>query len=415
MRALIVLTAAIFAAPALAQDAPQNAEPPTYHADVLPILQQHCQVCHRDGAIGPFALDSYRDAAGWSAMIGEVVETRRMPPWHADPNVGSFANDRRLPDDARQTLLDWVDAGAPEGDPALAPPPLEWPSDGWRRGTPDAVFQMPETFDVPASGVVDYQYFEVQTDFPEDRWLRAVEVRAGARPVVHHVLIFVRYPDDSQPRVRGGLSGYFASYLPGDEILPFPADSAKLLPAGSTLVFQVHYTPNGTPMQDRSEIGLYFVDDPEQIQRQARTVALFSTRFQIPPHTDRHVVRARYLFEEDTILLGLNPHMHLRGKSFRYVLTYPDGTTRILLDIPQWDFNWQNTYRFDDPLFVPRGARMQGIAVFDNSADNPANPDPDVTVSFGEQTWDEMMIGYMDTVDATPADREAWEAARADR
>jgi hypothetical protein len=401
-------------APASAQESAEESAP-TWYSDVLPIFQERCQVCHREGSIGPFALDSYDDAAGWSAMIGEVVENRRMPPWHAAPDVGHFENDRALPDDERATILGWVEAGAPAGDPADAPPAREWPDGGWALGTPDEVIAMPRAIPVPASGVVDYQYVEIPTDFGEDKWVRAMQVMIGAREVVHHVLIFVRYPRSygRSPRVRGGLEGYFCSALPGDDVEPFPPGAAKLLPRGSSLIFQLHYTPNGRAQEDLSQLGLYFMDDPNQVTRRARTVALYDTHFTIPAGAPDHTVRARYRFDQDSILYGLTPHMHLRGKSFRYLLLYPDGSYRPLLHIPVWDFNWQNTYRLAQPLFIPSGSTVLGVAAFDNSADNPANPDPDRDVGFGEQTWDEMMIGYMDVIQATPEERAAWEAEQA--
>ncbi len=384
---------------------------PTFHRDVEPILQQRCQVCHRPEGVGPFPLLTYDDVAADLATIAEVVSDRRMPPWHADPHVGAFENSRALSDAERATLFAWIEAGGPRGDPAHAPPPREWPST-WALGEPDAVLETP-TFQVPARGTVDYQYFRVPTDFGEDRWITGMEVRVDAPTVVHHVLVFVKYPREAgpSPQVRGGLEGYFASALPGDQAMTFPAGTARRLPRGSTLVFQVHYTPDGEARTDHTRLALYFARPGQRIEREARTVALYSTGFAIPPNVKGHEVRARYQFREDTMLHGFTPHMHLRGESFRYLLMYPDGTTRPMLVIPRYDFNWQTTYRLAEPVFVPKGARMLGLATYDNSADNPANPDPSRRVYFGEQTSDEMMIGYMDVIAATPAERAAWEQA----
>ena len=209
--------------------------------------------------------------------------------------------------------------------------------------------------------------------------------------------------------MRGGLQGYFASALPGDSIKPFPKGTGKWLPRGSSLVFQVHYTPDGTKRVDRCKIGLTFAEEKD-IERRVQTVALNQTRFAIPPGAKDHVVRGKYTFPEDRVLLGMTPHMHLRGKSFRYLIKFPDGTSKALLDIPRYDFNWQNTYRLKEPLYVPKGSKVIGIASYDNSEDNPANPDPTKTVRFGEQTWDEMMIGYMDVVEPTEAERKAQRA-----
>ncbi len=415
--AALAAAAVLVGAPVVAEGEGGEAEAdaPTFYEDVAPILQRRCQVCHRPGSIGPFPLLSYEDAAGWSAMIHEVISSRRMPPWHAKPGVGpAFANDRSLPEEERAALLAWVDAGAPAGDPANAPAPVEFPDPtAWRIGAPDAVIEVPQAITVPATGVVDYQYFEVPTDFGEDKWVRGLEVSVEARSVVHHVLVFVIYPDRrASPRVRGGLRGYFGSMLPGETVEPFPEGTGKWLPRGSTLRFQIHYTPDGEQRTDRVRLALRFARPDEPITRRYQTTALYSVNFAIPPGAAEHEVRARYVFEEDAILTALLPHMHLRGKSFRYLLTYPDGTSRPLLEIPRYDFNWQNTYRLARPLFVPKGSKMLGIATYDNSADNPANPDPTRTVRFGEQTFDEMMIGYMDLLEPTPEDRAVWEASR---
>ncbi|MBL4847713.1 MAG: hypothetical protein JKY65_19520 [Planctomycetes bacterium] len=381
---------------------------PTYYEHVAPIVQERCQVCHRKGAVGPFSMTTYKETAGWAAMIEEVVETRRMPPWHADPKVNSFKNSRRLSDLERDTILNWVKAGAPKGDKAKAPPKKTWPDPkAWRIGTPDAIVEMPESFTVPATGVVPYQYWEVKTDFESDKWIQGIEVQIGATQVVHHVLIFVHYPNRRRsPRVRGGLQGYFASALPGDSIELFPEGSGKWLPKGSSLVFQVHYTPDGTKRVDRSKIGLKFATT--KVERRVQTVALNQTRFSIPAGEPNHVVRGTYVFKEDKMLLAMLPHMHLRGKGFRYLLRRPDGSSLALLSVPRYDFNWQNAYRLKNPVFVPKGSKVIGVATFDNSDQNPANPDPTKTVRFGEQTWDEMMIGYMNVVDPTESQRAAY-------
>ena len=399
----------------LAAGAARADEGPTYHRDVAPIVQERCQECHRPGAIGPFALQTVDDAVDWAPMIEEVVRLRRMPPWHAEPGVGEFLNERRLPDAERQTILDWIAADCPPGDPADAPAPVTWPDPkGWRIGEPDAVLAMPEAFRVPAHGVLEYQYVQVPTDFGEDKWVRAMEVQVGAPQVVHHVLVFVIYPERSQsPRVRGGLEGFFASALPGDAVRAFPDGAAKLLPRGSTLVFQLHYTPDGEREHlDLTRLGLRFAEADEPVTRRVRTVALYSTRFAIPPGAKGHEVRARYRFTEDALLVGLLPHMHLRGESFRYLLRTPDGEAAPLLSVPRWDFNWQNLYRMKRPIFVPKGSVALGVATFDNSADNPANPDPTTTVRFGEQTSDEMMIGYLEVLEPTQADRDAHREGR---
>ena len=381
---------------------------PTWNQEVAPIFQRRCQACHREGQAAPFSLGTRAEAAEWAEMIAEVVKDRRMPPWHADPAVGTFANARRLDDAEQATILRWIAAGLPEGDPASPPPAVEWPQ-GWHIGQPDAIVGPPRTFKVPAKGVLQYQYFQVETDFMADRWVDAMEVRVTAAEVVHHVLVFAKYPDGTHERMHGGLKGYWASGLPGDMVLPFPPGMAKRLPRGTALIFQIHYTPNGTAAEDRTELALKFAPEGAP-RRELRTVSLFSTDFRIPPHAKAHAVRAERRFKEDTILFGMLPHMHLRGKSFTYVLRHPDGKEEPLLSIPAYDFNWQNTYRLAEPRFIPAGSVVIGTAVYDNSSDNPANPDPARDVGFGEQTWDEMMIGYMDVVTATAEERAAWEA-----
>lgn len=409
---LLLALAALSSSWALAARADEAPAKPTFHRDVEPIVQRRCQVCHRPGGVGPFPLLSYENLVDDLPTVAEVVDERRMPPWHAEPGVGAFANSRALTGDERATLLAWVEAGAPKGDPKDAPPAREWKSE-WTLGEPDAVLGMPGPFQVAATGVLEYQYFRVRTDFPEDRWIKAMEVRVGAPTVVHHVLVFISYPAAAgrAPNFNNGLDGYFASALPGDQIVPFPRGTAKRLPKGAQLIFQIHYTPDGTARADQTRMGLYFAKPDEQITREARTIALRNTGFTIPPGAKGHEVRARHQFNQDTILYGLTPHMHLRGESFRYLLIYPDGTNRPVLSIPRYDFNWQTCYQLAEPLFVPRGSRMVGLATFDNSADNPANPDPTRAVRFGEQTSDEMMIGYMDVITATPAERAAWEQA----
>lgn len=406
--ALLSLPVVLLLAPAARAD-----EAPTFARDVAPIAQRRCQTCHVEGGVGPFPLLTRDDFAEHAPMIEEVLSTRRMPPWHADDTGLVFDSWRAMPDGERSTLLSWLKGDMPAGDPAQAPPALPARAE-WAIGTPDVVLPIP-AYDVPATGTVGYRYVDVPTNFGEDRWIKAVEVKVGARSVVHHILVFVRYPKAAgpSPDFRGGLEGYFASALPGEDLRPYPAGTARRLPAGTTLKVQLHYTPDGTARRDESKIGIIFAKPDEQITRESKTVALYSTRFRIPPGVKGHEVRARYEFGKDTILFGLTPHMHVRGESFRYLLMLPDGTNRPLLAVPRWDFEWQTTYRLAQPLFIPRGSKVVGLATYDNSAENRANPDPNATVYFGEQTRDEMMIGYMDVLEATPEERAAWEASQA--
>ncbi len=410
----LVALVALATTPALGQetDAPEPTGP-TYHEHVAPIIQARCQECHRPGAVGPFELMNYADALGNSAMIDEVIRTRRMPPWNADAETTPhFSNSRVLAEAERKTLLDWIEADCPQGDESKGPPPIAYRDPKKFSFDPDGVYETPIPFKVPADGSIPYQYYLVKTHFDEDKWVTGWEIKVDAPSVVHHVLVFVVYPNRVEsPRVRSGLRGYFCSMLPGESLKPFPLGSAKLLPKGASLRFQVHYTADGEPHTNRVRLALKLAD-PDKTPRRARTIGLSNTRLRLPPHDPNYTLRARHVFRRDTLLMGLTPHMHLRGKSFSYLLIQPDGTKRRLLNVPRWDFNWQNTYRFKEPIFVPAGSKMIGIASYDNSAKNRANPDPSAEVRFGEQTWDEMMIGYMDTVDALPEDRVAWEKSR---
>jgi hypothetical protein len=375
----------------------------TYHNRVSRILQRRCQECHRGGGAGPFPLESFEDAKDFSAMIAFVVEKEIMPPWFADPETGHWANDRSLSERDRRALLEWVSNEAPEGDAADAPLPRQWVA-GWSMGEPDAVVEIPEPFDVPAEGVVDYQYVYVKTDFPEDRWIQKMEILPTAPKVTHHVLVFLEEPgrksiDDEnrkpgEPFFQGGLSGYFASTVPGQQPAIYPPGMAKRLPKGAWLKFQIHYTPNGEPATDRTRIGFVFADAPPRTT--IETGAAFDTDFEIPPGARKHEVEASFRFEKNAVLLSFFPHMHLRGKAYRYELHYPDGESQVLLSVPRYDFNWQLHYQFEEPLEIPAGSVLEATGWFDNSAENPANPDSGIAVRFGEQSFEEMMIGYFD-------------------
>jgi peroxiredoxin len=449
----------------------------TFHRDIEPILQNKCQSCHRSGQIAPFELKTFEDASSWAGMIGEVVENRRMPPWHANPEHGSFENDRRLTDDERETILAWVDADAPRGNPEDAPPAVEF-SGEWQIGTPDAIFEMPKAYSVPATGSVRYQYFLLPTNFAEDRWVQAIEVLPGSRAVVHHVLVFVEDPKNRKAWRRetgGGVRGYFGAMVPGERPSVFPEGTAKRLPAGGTLIFQMHYTTNGTPAEDRSRIGLVF--SRGEVRHEVKTRSVHETRLRIPPSTSDHTVHAYYPITHDAMLLSLLPHMHLRGSAFRYTAHLPitvsvskdpwelqvsremsrrlrydsasrtltwlgelgekdyesllaafesdsdrkaiekvrrEAKSEILLDVPRYDFGWQNTYRLAEPKLLPKGTVIEAVAVFDNSSSNPAltRKQWESTVRWGEQTWEEMLIGYFDFYE--PGTRVGDDAAERD-
>lgn len=374
---------------------PQPDSPVTWSNQIVRIVQAHCQHCHRPGEIGPFPLLTYEDALGWEGMIAEVVSEGRMPPWHADPHYGTFANDARLRDEEKEQILTWAAHGAPEGDPADLPPPREFP-DGWQIREPDHVINMAdEPFNVPAEGIVEYQYFVVDPGFKEGRWVQAAECRPGNRAVVHHINVFILRPEMANSWTREGLTNeLFWGYAPGISANQLPRGMARYLPPGSQLVFQMHYTPNGTLQQDRSCLGLVFAE-PDDVRREVRAVLAVNSLFEIPPGAADHLVQSWYDFDQEAILVSLTPHMHLRGKSFEYIAHYPNGSRETLLHVPRYDFNWQNDYVLAEPRVIPQGTRVQCVAYFDNSADNPSNPDPTAKVTWGDQTFDEMMIGYL--------------------
>lgn len=365
----------------------------TYSEHIAPLLQRHCVDCHRKGEIAPFALTDYDEVVGWAPMIAEVVKQNRMPPWHANPEHGSFENDCSLSQDEKQLVFQWVDEGAPEGDPAKLPPLREF-TEGWQLPQkPDQVVYMRTTpFSVPAEGVVQYKYFTADPGFEENKWLKAIEVVPGNRAVVHHVLVFVKTTHSR----FGNMDGYLGAYVPGMRAAPFPDGMAKFVPAGAKLYFQLHYTPVGSPQEDNSYIGLVFADR-DQVTHVVKTASAWTKRIAIPAHDDSFSLEATSGSEQvDVKLLSMLPHMHLRGKSFRYETRPPNGSGKVLLDVPAYDFNWQTEYRCETPITIPAGTRIHCTAVYDNSENNLANPNPDEVVRFGPQTWDEMMFGYFD-------------------
>jgi len=375
--------------------------PPTYARDVAPILQRRCQGCHRPGQVGPFALLTFDDVHGRAKMIASVLEQGAMPPWNADARFdGMFVNQRSLAESEKKTLLAWIAAGTPRGNPSEEPAPLVWPT-GWSISEPDAVLApdfdllarqpLPEAgYAVPREGVVEYQYFTVKTDFPEDRWVKAFEIKPGSPDVVHHVLAALQssngFLDDKS---------FLATYVPGDTPSIYPEGYAKRLPKGATVLFQVHYTPNGKERHDRPALAMVFADEPPLFVVQSS--AIVNQRFEIPPGAANHEVIAEHVFSGEVGLLSLMPHMHTRGKDMRIVAHYPDGKEQELL-FAHYDFNWQEAYILPDPLLLPAGTKLECIGHFDNSAANPNNPDPKAAVRWGDQTFQEMMVGYIDTV-----------------
>ncbi len=375
----------------------------TYSNRIAHILRDRCVECHRSGDIAPFALTTYDEAAGWAEMIAEVVRDQRMPPWHASGEFGSFHNDRSLSDDDKNAIEQWAKDGAPEGDPAGLPAAKTF-VEGWQLPQPpDLVLPIQaKPFRIQAEGEVAYQWFIVDPGFTADTWIKGVEIVPGNRAVVHHILAFVRMPDDAIGIGEG--KGYFAGYVPGVRADALPDGMARLVPAGARLAFQVHYTPVGTVQEDLSRIGLVFAD-PATITHRVVSSSALQRDLEIPAREANYRAEAKSRrIPWSTLLLSMSPHMHLRGKAIRYEAEYPNGTREVLLDVPRYDFNWQTEYRLTNPLTLPPGTRIHAVAHFDNSATNPSNPDPNKTVSWGDQSWDEMMIGYF-TI-AVPADME---------
>lgn len=364
----------------------------TWASDVAPILQEKCESCHRPGQVGPFPLQTYEQARRWSAMIGETVQTKRMPPWHADPTHGDFANDRSLSPKEKATVLAWVKQGAPQGDAKKAPAPKAF-TEGWNIAKPDAVFTMDKPYTVAATGTLPYQWFRIPTNFTEDKWIQAAEVKPGERSVVHHVLVFL---DDNKTTMPAGLDGFVAEYVPGESPIVFPEGVAKRIPKGATLRVQVHYTPTGVEKKDQTSIGFVFAKKaPEHI---ADNVGVLGMPLRIPPGAENHRVERRFTLPVNATIYAYSPHMHVRGKAFRISATYPDGKNETLLSVPKYDFNWQTRYLLKEPKKFAKGTTILVEAWYDNSKNNPFNPDPTKTVTWGEQTFDEMMIGYLDYV-----------------
>jgi hypothetical protein len=378
----------------------------TYTHDVAPVLQRKCVGCHSPGEIGPFAMAGYDKVKGWSGMIREVVLDRRMPPWHADPHVGKFANDRSLTAEESNTLVQWIADGCPRGegdDPlafvgdedsraaAAALKENEPSPPAWQLGEPDFVVRIPEQ-DVPATGAVDYRYIDSDFVVPRDMWLRSAVTRPGNPKVVHHIIVRAKYPSNYEgPKSESFL---FTTWVPGLQQGECPEGTGLFLPKGATFNFEVHYTPDGRPRKDRSEVGLYLAKQTPKMQLEVR--AAHTRDLNIPPGDGNAQHTASYFFKSDSMLYGVSPHMHLRGSWFKFELMTPDGKRRTLLSVPNYDFNWQTSYRLAEPLRVPAGSWMLCSGAFDNSATNPHNPDAAKRVTWGPQTYNEMFMGFMD-------------------
>ena len=384
----------------------------TYSKDVAPIMQARCQGCHRPGEAAPMSFGNYKEVRPWAKAIKEAIALKKMPPWFADPQVGHFKNDTSLSKAEADTIIAWVDAGAPEGDAKDLPPARQYVT-GWNIGQPEMVLEMPQAFDVPASGTVDYQYVILPYKFTEDRWVSASEVRPGARSVVHHVIAFIREPGstwgrDKEPGVvfvpdanangvRNGFSGdMVAGFAPGVPAQAMEPGRGRLVKAGSDIVLQLHYTANGKPQKDVTKVGLTFCKEPPT--QRVMSMGASNRRFTIPPGDPNYRVDAEIELGHDVVINALLPHMHLRGKDFEMRVVYPTGETKTVLRVPRYDFGWQFWYNPAEELVIPKGAKISCTAHYDNSVNNPNNPDATKAVKWGDQSWEEMMIGFFDVV-----------------
>ena len=382
----------------------------TFSKDVAPILQKNCQGCHRPGEAAPMSLRTYQEARPWAKAMKQAVLAKKMPPWFADAQYGHFRNDRSLPQKDIDTLVSWVDAGAPEGNPKDLPQPLAF-VDGWNIGQPDMVLEMPEPFHVPASGTIEYQYVVLPYKFTEDRWVQMAEVRPGNRAMVHHVIAYIRdgsskwmrdkkpgelfVPEadanGNRPSLNGDLLSGFAPGLPPSILEP---GQGRLIKAGSDIVLQLHYTANGHAGEDRTKVGVVFCKQAPH--ERVMTLAASNSKFTIPPGDPNYQVDASFELGHDAKLSALLPHMHLRGKDFQYRLVYPSGETETILRVPHYDFGWQLWYQPVSDIVLPKGTQIAATAHFDNSVNNPHNPDSTKAVTWGDQSWEEMMIGFFD-------------------
>jgi Copper type II ascorbate-dependent monooxygenase, C-terminal domain len=407
----------------LAAGTPKNSV--TFNKDVLPILQKNCQVCHRPGEVGPMAFLSYEGTRPWAKAMKEAVLTRKMPPWFADPQYGHYANDRRLSDPDIKTLVAWVNAGAPEGDAKDKPAPVQW-NDGWNI-KPDVVFEVAKPYTVPASGTVDYTYFVIPTGFTKDTWVIDGEVRPGNRSVVHHATMYLRPPGSQwmkdakpgegyvpPPSQRGGRqfeaaakagpnvdmrNEWFMGYVPGlfpQSYFDPTHQAAKLIPAGSDIVIEMHYTPSGKAAQDQTKVGLVLAKGlPE---KRLVNLNVLDASFEIPPNDPNYAGHASATFTQPVTLIYSQPHMHMRGKDMTMKLEYPTGETETLVSVPHYNYLWQNLYFEDKPLEIPRGTKVDISCHWDNSINNPLNPDPTKAIRWGPQSFDEMLVGFVGVI-----------------
>jgi len=390
-----------------AASTPAAAGPPTFAKDVAPILFKNCVECHRPTGMAPMSLMTYEDARPWARAVRQRVVAREMPPWGADPHVGTFSNDPSLKQAEIDTIAAWADSGAPQGNPSDLPAAPSF-ADGWSIGTPDLVFTMQQPFTVPADGTVPYLYVTIPTNLKEDVWIRGVELRPTDRRVVHHIISTLVQGNGQAPDPKPKLSrdadvreigGGLGGYVPGRLYSLYDEGVARRIPAGSNIVLQMHYTTIGKPVVDQTQIGVVLSKEPPSKLRAEGGGAIPNMGFVIPPGDPNYEVTGKTTFDRDTYLSTLYPHMHVRGKDATYSIVYPDGREEVVLRVPKYDFNWQLTYKLAEPKLIPKGSTLKVTMHYDNSRANRFNPDPTASVRWGEQTWEEMMLGYYGTIE----------------
>jgi len=371
---------------------------PDYATDVAPILEEKCVSCHVEGGIAPFAMDSHMMVQGWSPMMKEVIMTKRMPPAQVDPSINHFTNARYMDPEQLQTLIHWIDAGAPRGNSDMDPlTKISPPETAWELGEPDYIVEVP-AFTVPATGVLDYENVTINLPFEEDVWVKSVQHIPGDRRVLHHLLSYI-VPADYDVRIVEGENDSYREFLEGyapgkDEAATYPENSGMFVPRGSAVQMSLHYTTFGKETVDKTLLGLYFAEEKPDFQYSTYSLSHGGRNIAIPPRATEHKMSASYVFEDEIMLHGLRPHMHYRGKYMRFSVIYPDGTKGDIINVPDYNFAWQPTYRLADPMLLPAGSRVMIEGAFDNSQYNLGNPDPDAEVRGGAQSWDEMFIGY---------------------
>ena len=387
----------------------------TFTKDVAPVLERNCQTCHRPGEAAPFSLLTYEQARPWAKAMKEAVRMKKMPPWFADPHYGKFSNDRSLAQKDADTIAAWADAGAPEGDPKDMPAPLDF-VDGWSIPKPDVVYELPRAYQIPASGTIEYQKVIVPSGFTQDKWVQFAEARPDDRAHVHHMILFIREPESHwlrgaakpgeffvAPKIKDDTvdtsalpSDFLVGYAPGQPPEILLPGQAKLIKAGSDLVLEIHYTTNGKASTDRSKFGLVFAKEPPR--ERVLTLSATNGTFRIPPGDPNYKVDASFEVGTTVELASVHPHMHGRGKDFEYRIVYPTGETETVLRVPHYNWHWQLWYNLAQPILLPRGTKIECTAHFDNSPNNPDNADPTKEVTWGDQSWDEMMVGFFNLV-----------------